>query len=81
MAEPDDTYRAALVRAAHLLGGARRLSDRLHVPMADLTRWLAGDGTPSIGVFLRVVDVLIAERDKPKLYPIEKPKQRPAKGG
>jgi hypothetical protein len=49
--------------------------------MADLTRWLAGDGTPSIGVFLRVVDVLIAERDKPKLNPMEKPKQRPAKGG
>jgi hypothetical protein len=80
MPEPEDTYRAALVRAAQLVGGARPLSDRLRVPMADLTRWLAGDGTPSIGVFLRVVDVLIAERDKPRFNPIEKPKEKPAKG-
>jgi len=36
--EPD-TYRAALVRAAELLGGATPLSRRLHVPMSDLTRW------------------------------------------
>jgi hypothetical protein len=27
---------------AEILGGARALSDRLQVPMADLTRWLAG---------------------------------------
>ena len=56
--EPD-TYRAALVRAAQVLGGAVPLSHRLQVPMSDLTRWLAGDGRPSIGVFLRVIDVML----------------------
>jgi hypothetical protein len=73
--EQDDTYRAALVRAAQILGGVRPLSDRLRVPMADLTRWLAGDGKPPIGVFLRVIDVLIEEGRKPLLFPLdEKPK-------
>jgi len=62
---PEDTYRTALVRAAQLLGGARRLSDRLQVPMPELTRWLAGDGKPSIGTFLKVIDVLIEESGKP----------------
>jgi hypothetical protein len=62
---PEDTYRAALVRAAHLLGGARRLGERLQVPMPELTRWLAGDGKPSIGTFLKVIDVLIEESGKP----------------
>lgn len=59
-----DTYRAALVWAAELVGGAVPLSHRLGVPMADLTRWLAGDGQPSIGVFLTVVDLLIHEGRK-----------------
>jgi CheY-like chemotaxis protein len=54
-----DTYRAALVWAAELLGGAVPLSRRLGVPMADLTHWLAGDGQPPSSVFLAVVDVLI----------------------
>ena len=62
-----DTYRAALVRAAELLGGAVPLSHRLQVPMADLARWLAGDGKPPMGVFLMVIDVLIEEGRKPVL--------------
>jgi len=66
---PEDTYRAALVRAAQLLGGARHLSDRLQVPLPELTRWLAGDGKPSIGTFLKVIDVLIEEGRTPLLHP------------
>lgn len=61
------TYRAALAHAAGLLGGARELSDRLQVPMSDLTRWLAGQGKPSISVFLRVVDILIEEGQKSRV--------------
>jgi hypothetical protein len=61
----EDTYRVALVRAAQVVGGARALSDRLRVPLPDLTRWLAGDGQPPMGIFLRVVDILIEQRDKP----------------
>lgn len=60
-----DTYRAALVWAAELVGGAVPLSTRLGVPMADLTHWLAGDGQPPMAVFLAVIDVLIQEGRKP----------------
>lgn len=55
------TYRAAVARAAGLVGGARKLSERIRVPMADLTRWLAGEGRPTPEVFLRVVDILLEE--------------------
>jgi hypothetical protein len=74
---PEDTYRAALVRAAELLGGTRPLCDRLQVPMPDLTRWLAGDGKPAIGVFLKVIDVLIEEGRKPRFYPLHPEKKNP----
>lgn len=63
-AQQQQTYRAALARAAGLLGGARQLSHRLQVPMPHLTRWLAGEGKPTIDVFLRVVDILIEEARK-----------------
>ena len=70
MSDPEDTYRAALVRAAELLGGARPLCDRLQVPMADLTRWLAGADQPSIGTFLKVIDIMILEEgSKPRAQP------------
>ncbi len=61
MSREEDTYRAALVRAAEILGGARPLARRLQVPMPELTRWLAGADTPSIGTFLKVIDILIEE--------------------
>ena len=64
-----DTYRAALARAAELVGGPAPLARRLQVPMEDLTRWLAGDGRPSMGTFMRVIDVLIEEGRKPRLTP------------
>jgi hypothetical protein len=67
--QQEQTYRAALAHAAGLLGGARELAQRLQVPMSDLTRWLAGQGKPSIGVFLRVVDILIEEGRKSRLGP------------
>lgn len=69
MGDPEDTYRAALVRAAEILGSARALSDRLRVPMASLTHWLAGDGKPPMGVFLQVIDVLIEESQSSRLRP------------
>jgi hypothetical protein len=66
---PDTTYRAALVRAAALLGGAVPLCHRLRVPMADLTRWLAGNGKPPMGIFLRVIDILLEESRKRAVPP------------
>ena len=65
--QQEQTYRAALAHAAGLLGGARELSNRLQVPMSDLTRWLAGQGKPSMGVFLRVIDILIENGQKSRL--------------
>jgi CheY-like chemotaxis protein len=65
--EPDHTYRVALARAAGFIGGPRELSHRLYVPMADLTQWLAGKGSPPINVFLRVVDILLEAEKKPRL--------------
>src|SRR5688572_4475916 len=62
-----DTYRAALVWAAELLGGAVPLSHRLGVRMADLTHWMAGDGQPPTAVFLAVVDLLIEKGRSPDL--------------
>jgi len=29
--------------------------------MKDLTHWLAGDGKPSIGIFLKVIDIILEE--------------------
>ena len=60
----DDTYRSTLTRAAEEPGGARPLSDRLHVPMSDLTRWLAGKERLPLYVFLRVIDILSEEASK-----------------
>ncbi len=62
--DPSDTYRATLVRAAVILGGAHALCRHLQVPMPVLTRWLAGDGAPPPGLFLKAVDVLIADSEK-----------------
>lgn len=59
-----DTYRAALVWASELVGGAVPLSLRLDVRMSDLTHWMAGDGQPPTAVFLAVVDLLIEKGRK-----------------
>lgn len=61
MPDSEDTYRAALVRAAELLGSTTALARRLQVPMPELTRWLAGDGAPSMGTFLKVIDILLED--------------------
>ena len=74
----EETYRAAVARAAGLVGGARELSQRLQVSMPDLTRWLSGEGKPTIDVFLRVVDILVKEGAKlspvsPRVLGLAKP--------
>ena len=67
--QQEDTYRAALVHAAQLLGSAKAVSDRLRVPMSTLTHWLAGNGHPSMGTFLKVIDIIIEESDRPRCGP------------
>jgi hypothetical protein len=76
--EQEDTYRAALVRAAVALGGAIPLSRYMQVPMPDLTRWLAGDGRPPMGLFLKVIDLLLEESQKSHFHPLPGEEQPPA---
>ena len=64
-----DTYRVALQHAVKLVGGAPELARRLQVPQAELERWLAGEGKPSMGTFLKVIDILLEEGRKPQLDP------------
>ena len=64
LAKPEDTYRATLASAVEVVGGVAQLARRMHVPVADLKQWLAGADRPSIGTFLKVVDLLIEERGK-----------------
>jgi hypothetical protein len=54
-------YSRTLRRAAELIGGRRQLARYLHVPMAELERWIADEGTPPTGIFLKTVDYIIEE--------------------
>lgn len=63
----NQTYRAAIAHAANLVGGVQELSDRLRIPRADLMRWISGEGKPTIGVFLRIIDLMIEQSKKPPL--------------
>ena len=54
-------YSRALRRAAELMGGRRQLARYLHVPMAELERWIAEEATPPTGIFLKTVDYIIEE--------------------
>jgi hypothetical protein len=68
VAQPEDIYHATIVVAAQLVGGAAPLARRLQVPVADLNQWLAGLNRPSIGTFLKVVDLVIEESGKPRSW-------------
>lgn len=70
------TYRASLLRAAELVGGAPALARRLHVPMADLRNWLAGIGKPPEYVFLTVIDIVL---DGTKTSSSDRPDDEPAR--
>ena len=59
----------ALTRAAELLGGPGPLAQRLQVSPADLLRWLEGRDQPSLGTFLKVVDILGEASHQPHLKP------------
>ena len=47
-----------LRRALLVAGSVPRLARRLVVPEGVLKDWLAGEGVPPTGVFLRAVDVI-----------------------
>ena len=67
----EDSYQAAVLRAAELVGGAVALSRRLQIPLDDLTQWMRGTSKPPAGIFLRLVDLVIEESRKASLVPGE----------
>jgi hypothetical protein len=71
-----DTYKAALSRAAEMVGGVQALSDRLRVPVAELMCWIQGERKPPMGVFLKVVDLLI-EQSRPGFHPLQDHEPKP----
>jgi hypothetical protein len=56
-----DAKTLAVRTAADLLGGPRKLRDRLRVPSADVAAWMAGREEPPTEVFLRVVELILDE--------------------
>jgi len=58
-------YSRTLQKAAELIGGRGQLCRHLHVPMADLQKWIDDKAMPPIGVFLRAVDLVIEETPPP----------------
>lgn len=62
----EDTYRAALLRAAEIHGGVGPLAKQLRAPAAYVARWLDGHQAMPGTIFLRVVDMLIEATKKPR---------------
>jgi hypothetical protein len=54
-----------LQKAAELMGGRAKLCRYLHVPAAELNRWIADEAEPPTGIFLRVVDLILDETPPP----------------
>lgn len=54
-------YSRAFSRAAELVGGREKLEKILHVPAAELDRWIADRAKPPRDIFLRVVDLILDE--------------------
>jgi hypothetical protein len=61
----DKVYSRTLQKAAELSGGQKKLARYLRVPLAELEKWIAGDGTPPASVFLRAVDFVLDETTSP----------------
>jgi hypothetical protein len=58
-------YSRTLQKAAELIGGQQKLCRYLRVPAADMQRWIDDKKVPPTGIFLRVVDLIIAETPPP----------------
>ena len=58
-------YSRTLQKAADLIGGRDKLCRFLHVPAAELKKWIDDKAQPPIGVFLRAVDLIIEETPPP----------------
>ena len=57
------TFSTALIHAQQIVGGTEALARRLQVPTEVLLQWLDGQERPSTGIVLKVMDILIEERN------------------
>ena len=58
-------YAKTFQKAAELAGGPRKLAHELHVPLAELDRWLAGEAQPPLAIFLQAIDYVLDETAPP----------------
>lgn len=58
-------YSRTFQKAAELSGGRKQLARHLRVPIADLEKWLAGEATPPLQVFLMAIDLVLDETQPP----------------
>jgi hypothetical protein len=52
-------YARTFQKAAELAGGRRKLAHELHVPLADLEKWLVGETQPPLAIFLQAIDYVL----------------------
>ena len=58
-------YAKTFQKAAELAGGPRKLAHELHVPLAELEKWLAGEAQPPLAIFLEAIDYVLDETTPP----------------
>jgi hypothetical protein len=61
----DKVYGRTLQKAAELSGGRKELARMLRVPLAELEKWITGEGTPPMSVFLKAIDFVLDETSSP----------------
>lgn len=65
----NEAYREGVVHAAALVGGAQASSERLHVPMDQLGRWMRGEEQPPVVIYLDIIHIMLAESRKSRSHP------------
>lgn len=57
---PNAVYTETLRRAARAIGGEAQLARALKVPAPQARRWVAGHEQPSVAIYHKALDLLIA---------------------
>ena len=65
----------ALRLAAHMLGGPKKLRDRLRASSADVAAWMSGEREPPAQAVLKAVDLILDDLDAgaPRLRRLRQP--------
>ena len=76
----NNVYSRTMQKAVQLAGGTKQLARKLHVPMAELEKWLAGKGVPPKQIFLQAVDMVLEETSASGAEPADAPPPRDCAG-